>query len=329
METKYLPFEKEIEGIDRQISKFEKYSEQKGIDYSSDVGKLMVEKVGILKDIYSNLNNWQTVQVARHPQRPILRDYVEHLIYDFREMHGDRCFGDDRALIGGMGRVGRDHFMIIGHNKGRAKDLEKMAGEDSNEKMRIIVGCPNPEGFRKANRLMRYAEKYGIPILTIIDTPGAYPGIGAEERGQAQAIAENLKYIAGIKVPIVSVLIGEGGSGGALGIGVSNRFGALRYSYYSVISPEGCAGILWRDGTKGAEAAEALKLSASNGYNLGAIDNIIEEPLGGAQRNPHDTFVNVGRYISKAMNEFRKMSADKLVEQRYRMIDRRASGERG
>jgi len=318
MEKKYLPFEKDVESLDKEISELIKYGKQKGIDSSWDVEKKKSERITLLTDIYSNLDNWQTVQVARHPQRLLLSDYLNELVYDFREIHGDRVYGDDRALIGGFGRIGRDHFMIIGHNKGK----------NTRENGERNFGCPNPEGFRKANRLMRLAEKYGVPILTFIDTPGAHPGIGAEERGQASAISQNLAYMPRVKVPIICVGIGEGGSGGALGIGVGNKLAALEYSYYSVISPEGCAGILWRDGNKKEEAAEELKLSASNGYRLGAIDDIIEEPIGGAHRNPHDTFVNVGQYIYQSIRELEKMDADELIEQRWKAIKRRVKGER-
>ncbi|MBU2576571.1 MAG: acetyl-CoA carboxylase carboxyltransferase subunit alpha [Nanoarchaeota archaeon] len=328
METKYLPFEGEVEKIDGQISELIEYGKQKGISYSSEIDKLITKRRGILKNIYSNLFAWDTVQVARHPQRPILEDYINLMVHDFEEMHGDRLYGDDRALIGGLGRIGREKVMIVGHNKGRAKDLEKMAGENMEEKMRYIAGCPNPEGFRKANRLMRYAEKFGIPIVTLIDTPGAYPGIGAEERGQASAIAENLRYMARARVPIVSVVIGEGGSGGALGIGVANYFGALEYSYYSVISPEGCAAILWRNGNEKEEAAETLKLTARGGYELGAIDEVIREPLGGAHRNLRETIIEVKRYILQAIGKLKNMKGEKLVEHRHKMINRRASGTR-
>ena len=329
METKYLPFEKEVKYIDLQISELVRYGKKKGIDYSGDIRELNVKRVGILKDTYSSLSAWDTVQVVRHPDRPILGDYLELMVNDFREIHGDRCFGDDRALIGGMGRIGREKVMIIGHNKGRAKDLEKMAGDDINEKMRCIAGCPNPEGFRKANRLMRFAEKYGLPIVTLIDTPGAYPGGGAEERGQASAISQNLIYMPRVKVPIISVVVGEGGSGGALGIGVANYFAALEHSYYSVISPEGCAGILWRDGSKKAEAAEALKLTASGGYDLGAIDYVIKEPLGGAHRNPHEAIFEVEKFIVCGIRDLKKMGSGELVKHRNKMIKIRSSGERG
>lgn len=318
METKYLPFERKVEVLDKEISELIGYGKQKGIDYSKDIDKKEEEKIGLLKKVYENLSEWQTVQIARHPQRPIFEDYIENIIYDFHEMHGDRTYGDDRAIIGGFGEVGRDRFMIIGHNKGKT----------TGGKVACNFGCPDPEGFRKANRLMGLAEKYGVPILTFMDTPGAHPGIGAEERGQAEAIARNLMYMPTIKVPIISVLIGEGGSGGALGIGIGNKFGALRNSYFSVISPEGCAGILWRDGSKAEEAAEALKLSATNGHRLGAIDDLIEEPLGGAHRNHHETFANVREYISDMLKELKGFSSEELVQHRYKAIDRRASGKR-
>ncbi len=310
METKYLPFENEVKRIDEEISELIKYGKQKGINYSEDIEKKKSEKIVLLKDIYSNLSAWETVQVARHPQRPIFGDYLGYIVRDFREMHGDRTYGDDRALIGGMGRIGREKFMIIGQDKGRSMK----------EKVACNFGCPDPEGYRKAYRLMSFAEKYGLPILTLIDTPGAHPGIGAEERGQAQAIAENLKLMSRLKTPIISIVIGEGGSGGALGIGVADRLAMMKNSYYSVISPEGCAAILWKDSSKKEEAAEALKLTSKDNYRLGTIDSVIEEPFWGAHRNPREAIWNVGQYIGRTIRDLKKINLDNLVEQRYEKL---------
>ncbi|MEE9370469.1 MAG: acetyl-CoA carboxylase carboxyltransferase subunit alpha [Sedimentisphaerales bacterium] len=238
----HLDFEEKVADLDRQINELRKLSSIKGIDYSAEIRKLQKEQVTELKRIYSNLTAWQTVQVARHPKRPLLTDYLNLMVKDFRELHGDRCFGDDRAIITGLGQIGRERVLIIGQNKGR----------NTKEKIACNFGCANPEGYRKAVAKMKFAEKFNIPVVTLIDTPGAYPGIGAEERGQAQAIAVNLMEMARLKVPIICIVIGEGGSGGALGIGVGDRFAILEFAYYSVISPEGCAAILWRDGSQAA-----------------------------------------------------------------------------
>jgi len=303
----YLDFEERVADLDSQMNELRKLSSVKGIDYSTEVRRLQREQVAELKRTYSNLTAWQTVQVARHPKRPLLGDYLSLMIKDFRELHGDRCFGDDRAIITGLGQIGREKVLVIGQNKGRT----------TKEKIACNFGCANPEGYRKAIAKMKFAEKYGIPIVTLIDTPGAYPGIGAEERGQAQAIAANLIEMSRLKVPIVCIIIGEGGSGGALGIGVGDRMAMLEFAYYSVISPEGCAAILWRDGSQAADAAEALKLTSSNLRRLGLMDTIIPEPLGGAHRNIHDTVYNVEKYIVKTLRDLKRIKLDNLLENRY------------
>jgi acetyl-CoA carboxylase carboxyl transferase subunit alpha len=264
-------------------------------------------------------------KIARHPDRPVFEDYKNNIIRDFREFYGGG-FGNDPTIVCGFGKIGRDKYMIIGQNRRVEYDLKENTREEAEEKMRCFAGCPNPEGYRKALSKMKLAEKMGIPILTFIDTPGAYPGIHAEENGQSEAIAQNLKYMAMLKVPLISVLIGEGGSGGALALcGGANKFSALENACYSVISPEGCAGILR---ISPEEAAKCLKVKAREAYELGAIDDIIEEPLEGAHENPRDTFVNVQGYISTAMRELEDLNAQEIVEQRFRMIDRRASGEK-
>ncbi|MDD5191891.1 MAG: carboxyl transferase domain-containing protein [Candidatus Nanoarchaeia archaeon] len=337
-------FEKKIYKIDEQIHELKKYQSLKGIDYSSEILSLEEEKVTELKNIYSNLTAWQVVQIARHPKRPVFQDYLENIITDFKELYGDRCFGDDESIVTGLGRIGEYKVMIIGQNKrGKTKradkkieeinlllktnkkskenpDLERKREELINEQLRCKAGCTNPEGYRKALLKMKFAEKYNIPVVTFIDTPGAYPGICAEERGQASAIARNLTEMSRLKVPIISIVIGEGGSGGALGIGVADRVAMLEHSYYSVISPEGCAAILLRDGKKAEEAAEALKLTSKDLLELKLIDNIIREPLGGAHRNHRDAFYNVKEYAVKNLNELKRIKIEELLKTRYEKL---------
>ena len=308
--AQYLSFENKIAEIDRQVTELTQLSSAKGIDYSDETRKLHRTRVAEYKRIYSSLSPWQTVLVARHPQRPLLGDYLDLMVKDFRQLHGDRCFGDDPAIVCGLGHIGRERVLIIGQNKGR----------DTKEKVECNFGCPNPEGYRKALAKMKLAEKFGIPIVTLIDTPGAYPGIGAEERGQAQAIAVNLMEMSRLKVPIISIVIGEGGSGGALGIGVCDKFAILEFAYYSVISPEGCAAILWHDGTQSVEAAEALKLTSSELLRLGQADAIISEPLGGAHRNIHDTVHNVEQYIIKTLRDLKRTKIENLLANRYKKL---------
>lgn len=308
----YLPFEEEIAAIDRQIEELKQQNEQNLLQgrNGAQIRSLQVQQTELLKKIYSSLTPWQTVQVSRHPQRPILSDYLNRMFKDVRELHGDRCFGDDRAIITALGQIGHQKVMIVGQNKGR----------DIKEKVACNFGCPNPEGYRKALAKMKLAEKYGLPIVALIDTPGAYPGIGAEERGQAQAIAVNLMEMARLRTPIVCIIIGEGGSGGALGIGVGDKIAILEYAYYSVISPEGCAAILWHDGTKAAQAAEALKLTAKDLLKLGLVDFVIPEPLGGAHRNIHDTIYNVEQFLIRTLAQLKRISIDTLLDNRYKKL---------
>lgn len=310
----YLPFESEIAKIDKEIAELRSQNPNQSLQgkNASKIRQLQVQQTELLKQIYSNLTPWQTVQVARHPQRPILTDYLTHMFKDVRELHGDRCFGDDRAIVTALGQIGREKVMIIGQNKGR----------DIKEKIACNFGCPNPEGYRKALAKMKLAEKFGLPIVTLIDTPGAYPGVGAEERGQAQAIAVNLLEMSRLRVPIVCVVIGEGGSGGALAIGVGDRLAILEHAYYSVISPEGCAAILWHDGTQAPRAAEALKLTGKALFELKLVDAVIPEPLGGAHRNLHDTVYNVQKYITGALAELKRIPIDDLLRQRYEKLRR-------
>jgi len=306
----HLDFEEKVADLDRQMNELRRLSSIKGIDYSAEIRRLQREQVTELKRTYSNLTAWQTVQVARHPKRPLLNDYLNLMVKDFRELHGDRCFGDDRAIITGFGQIGREKVLVVGQNKGK----------NTKEKVICNFGCANPEGYRKALIKMKFAEKYGIPVVTLIDTPGAYPGIGAEERGQARAIAANLLEMSRLRVPIVCICIGEGGSGGALGIGVGDRMAMLEFAYYSVISPEGCAAILWRDGSQAAQAAEALKLTSKDLYKLELVDAVIPEPLGGAHRNVHDTVYNVERYIVKTLRDLKRTKIGNLLENRYRKL---------
>ena len=310
--NQYLPFEQEVAEIDQQIESLRTQDEAGSIQGKNalQIRQLQVRQTELLKNIYSGLSPWQTVQVSRHPQRPLMGDYLNRMFKDVRELHGDRCFGDDPAMVTALGQIGHQKVMIIGQNKGK----------DIKEKISCNFGCPNPEGYRKALAKMKLAEKYGLPIVTLIDTPGAYPGIGAEERGQAQAIAVNLMEMSRLRVPIVCVVIGEGGSGGALGIGVGDRLAILEHSYFSVISPEGCAAILWHDGTQAPIAAEALRLTGKELLKLNLVDSIIKEPLGGAHRNIHDTIYNVEQYITKTLNQLKRTNIDKLMEARYQKL---------
>jgi acetyl-CoA carboxylase carboxyl transferase subunit alpha len=306
----YLDFEHKVADLDCQINELRRLSSIKGIDYSAEIRRLQDEQVVELRKVYSGLTAWQTVQVARHPKRPLLTDYIGSMVKDFREMHGDRCFGNDKAMVTGLGQIGREKVLVVGQNKGRTLK----------EKVACNFGCANPEGYRKALAKMKFAAKFGLPIVTLIDTPGAYPGIGAEERGQAHAIAVNLSEMSRLPVPIICVCIGEGGSGGALGIGVGDRLAMLEFAYYSVISPEGCAGILWRDGSQAPDAAEALKLTSKDLLQLKLIDEVIPEPLGGAHRNIHDTVYNVEQYIIKSLAVLKRTNIDTLLENRYRKL---------
>jgi acetyl-CoA carboxylase carboxyl transferase subunit alpha len=308
----YLPFEDEIAHMDRQIEALKKQGQPHSLQgpNAPQIRALQVRQTALLKQVYTNLSPWQTVQVARHPQRPILSDYLNLMFKDVRQMHGDRCFGDDPALVTALGQIGHQKVMILGQNKGK----------DIKEKVACNFGCPNPEGYRKALAKMKFAEKYQIPIVSLIDTPGAYPGIGAEERGQAQAIAVNLMEMSRLRTPIVCVIIGEGGSGGALGIGVGDRIAILEHSYYSVISPEGCAAILWHDGTQAPIAAEALKLTGKDLLKLKLVDAVIPEPLGGAHRNIHDAVYSVEQFITKTLNQLKRTPLDTLVDLRYKKL---------
>ena len=277
-----------------------------------ELRQLKRELAETTRRIYSTLTPWQTVQVARHKDRPYTSDYLSLVFEDFSELHGDRRFGDDRAMLAGFAKLDEHKVMVVGHQKGRTYK----------ERQACYFGCAHPEGYRKAILKMKLAEKYGLPVICLIDTPGAYPGIGAEERGQSQAIAENMYEMSRLKTPIICIVIGEGGSGGALGIGVGDRVAVLQYSYYSVISPEGCAGILWKSAQHAERAATALKFTSADLLRLGVVDHIIEEPLGGAHRDPHQTASRVKQYLLRSLRELLNQSRETLTQTRYEKFRR-------
>ncbi len=302
-----LDFEKPILELQKKINELKKFTTDKSIDLSGEIKRLEEKLIVLRKDIYGKLTPWQRVQISRHPHRPYSLDYINLILKDFVELHGDRAFRDDKAIITGLAKLDGQKIMVIGQQKGR----------DTKENLVRTFGCAHPEGYRKAMRMMELAQKFNVPVLIFIDTPGAYPGIGAEERGQAQAIAWNLKMMAGIKTPIVAVVIGEGGSGGALGIGVADRICVLENAYYSVISPEGCAAILWKSSLKAPDAADALKLTAADLLKFGVIDEVIKEPLGGAHVDPDETAKNIKASVKKHFVELLKVPKDLLVQARY------------
>jgi len=305
-----LEFERPIVELERKIEELKGFSAHKDIDISGEIKRLEEKLAAIKKDIYDNLTPWQRVQIARHPKRPYTLDYIEMTMTDFTEIHGDRHFADDKAMICGLAKLDGENIVVIGQQKGR----------DTKENLERNFGSPHPEGYRKAMRVMKLAEKFNLPIAVFIDTPGAYPGIGAEERGQAEAIAHNLREMADLRTPIVAFVIGEGGSGGALGIGVADRIYVLENAYYSVISPEGCAAILWKERSKAPEAAAALKLTAKDLFGMHIIDGIIKEPIGGAHRNPQEAAENIKKTLKKDLVALRTLTKDKLVDMRYAKI---------
>lgn len=303
----YLDFEKPIQELEEQYNKACRIGEDNEVDVSDTCKQIEKKLEKIKKDLYKNLTPWQRVQLSRHPQRPYTLDYIKGICGDtFLELHGDRNFGDDKAMVGGLGKIDGQSFMIIGHQKGR----------NTKERQYRNFGMANPEGYRKAMRLMKSAEKFGVPILTLIDTPGAYPGLEAEERGQGQAIAQNIMDMARLKVPIIVVVIGEGASGGALGIGLGDKVMMLENSWYSVISPENCSSILWRSWDHKEQAAEALNLTASDAKRLKVIDSIIKEPLGGAHSEPEKMFEILKDTVSKTYQSIKNLSPEDLIENR-------------
>ena len=310
MNPDFLDFEQPIAELEAKIEELRFLTDDSDININEEVSKLQAKCKTLTESIFSKLTPWQVSQLARHPRRPYTLDYIEKLFTDFEELHGDRAFADDPAIVGGIARFNGKPVMVIGQQKGR----------DTKEKIRRNFGMPRPEGYRKAMRLMHMAERFGIPVMTFIDTPGAYPGIDAEERGQSEAIARNLFVMSNLKTPIICTVIGEGGSGGALAIGVGDRTLMLEYSTYSVISPEGCASILWKSAERASDAAEALGITSERLKELGLIDEIIPEPLGGAHRNPEAIFDNLRSALESSLENLQSSSIDKLLDQRYQRL---------
>ena len=310
MKTSFLDFEQPIADLENKIEELRFMQEDSAVDISEEIGRLEKKSQGLTKDIYGKLSPWQIAQVARHPQRPYTLDYVERIFTDFEELHGDRAFADDHAIVGGLARFNGLSVMVIGHQKGR----------DTKEKIFRNFGMPRPEGYRKALRLMKLAEKFGIPVMTFVDTPGAYPGIDAEERGQSEAIGRNLFVMAELKVPVIVTVIGEGGSGGALAIAVGDVVQMLQYSTYSVISPEGCASILWKSAEKANEAAEIMGITAQRLKSLGLIDRIVNEPCGGAHRDHGAMAQSLKKALQDSLRQLSTMSTDELLAARYERL---------
>ncbi|HZN26797.1 MAG TPA: acetyl-CoA carboxylase carboxyltransferase subunit alpha [Burkholderiales bacterium] len=310
MKTTFLEFEQPIAELETKIEELRYVQDDSALDISEEIGRLQRKSQALTRDIYGKLTAWQIAQVARHPQRPYTLDYATGIFTDFEELHGDRAFSDDPAIVGGLARFNGEPCMLLGHQKGR----------DTKEKIRRNFGMPKPEGYRKALRLMKLAEKFGIPVFTFIDTPGAYPGVGAEERGQSEAIGRNLYEMAELEVPILCTVIGEGGSGGALGIAVGDTTLMLQYATYSVISPEGCASILWKSAEHAPEAAETLGITATRLKALGLVDKIVHEPLGGAHRE-HDTMMqNLKKALLESWRQLRDKPVDELLEARFEKL---------
>ena len=311
MDLKFLDFEQPIAELEAKIEELRFVGDDSEININEEVARLREKSESLTKSIFAKLSAWQVAQVARHPSRPYTLDYLAQISPDFQELHGDRMYADDPAIVGGVGRIDGRAVMFIGHQKGR----------DTKERVRRNYGMPKPEGYRKAQRLMRLAQKFKLPVVTFIDTPGAYPGVGAEERGQSEAIAYSLYLMAGLKTPIISVVIGEGGSGGALAIGVSDKLLMLEYGIYSVISPEGCASILWKSAEKAQDAAEAMRITANHLNEFGLVDEVLKEPLGGAHRNPDAMGDVIRNALNKALNELEQLSLEQLLENRQRRLE--------
>jgi acetyl-CoA carboxylase carboxyl transferase subunit alpha len=310
MAMNFLEFEQPIAELEAKIDELKFVSNDAEVNIGEEIARLRAKSRALTTSIFSNLSQWQIAQLARHPQRPYTLDYISNLFTDFQELHGDRMYADDHALVAGMARLDGRPVMIIGHQKGR----------DTKERVRRNYGMPKPEGYRKALRLMQMAERFQLPLITFIDTAGAYPGVGAEERGQSEAIARNLFVMSSLQVPIVSIVIGEGGSGGALAIGVCDRLLMLQYSIYSVISPEGCAGILWRSADKKDLAAEAMGVSAERIAKLGVVDEVLKEPLGGAHRDPQAMCDSVREALLRNLNELQAQPVDQLIATRHKRL---------
>jgi len=311
MDLKFLDFEQPIAELEAKIEELRYVGDDSEVNINEEVTRLKGKSESLTKSIFAKLTPWQVARVARHESRPYTLDYLGMISPDFQELHGDRMYADDPAIIGGVGRIDGRAVMFIGHQKGR----------DTKERVRRNYGMPKPEGYRKAQRLMLLAEKFSLPVVTFIDTPGAYPGLGAEERGQSEAIAKSLYMMAALRTPIISVVIGEGGSGGALAIGVGDRLLMLQYAVYSVISPEGCASILWKSAEKAEAAAEAMRITAQSLNEFGLVDEVLAEPLGGAHRNPGDMAEIIRNAVLKSIDELNALSIEQVLEQRQRRLE--------
>ena len=310
MVDNFLEFEKPIEELSAKIEELERVSQTQNLDLSEQINNLEDRRQKVTRDIFSSLDPWQITQIARHPMRPYTLDYVGFVIAGFQELHGDRMFADDRSIIAGIGKIDQRNVALIGHQKGR----------NTREKLRRNFGMPKPEGYRKAQRVMKLAEKFCLPIVTLIDTPGAYPGVDAEERGQSEAIARSLSVMIALRVPVITAVIGEGGSGGALAIGVCDRLIMMEYSTYSVISPEGCASILWKSPDKAPEAAAAMKITSADLKKLGLVDEIVPEPLGGAHRDPEQAAAHLNASLVRHLEEVSSWTIPELLGKRYERL---------
>ena len=312
MKTTFLDFETAISELEEKIDQLRFVQDDPAVDISDEIKRLETKSQSLTKDLYAKLTPWQVAQVARHPQRPYTLDYASLIFTDFQELHGDRSYADDKAIVGGLARFNGQACVVIGHQKGR----------DTKEKIARNFGMPRPEGYRKAMRLMKMAEKFALPVFTFVDTPGAYPGIGAEERGQSEAIGHSIYLMAELKTPIISTIIGEGGSGGALAIAVADQVLMLQYSTYSVISPEGCASILWKSAEKAADAAETMGITAQRLKSLDLVDKVVDEPVGGAHRDPRVMAATLKRALTDALRELEVLTPSELVAQRYEKLMR-------
>jgi len=310
MKTTFLEFEQPIAELEAKIEELRYVQDDSAVDISEEISRLQKKSGTLTKEIYGKLSAWQISQVARHPQRPYSLDYFQSIFADFEELHGDRGFAEDPSIVGGLARFGSQTVMVIGHQKGR----------DTKDKLYRNFGMPKPEGYRKAMRLMKLAEKFGVPVMTFVDTPGAYPGVGAEERGQSEAIGKNLYVMSELRVPVIVTIIGEGGSGGALAIAVGDVTLMLQYSIYSVISPEGCASILWKSADKAPDAAETLGITASRLKTLGLVDKVIGEPLGGAHRDPAAMMQSLRKALQEALSDAQEKPIEELVEKRFERL---------
>ena len=310
MDMNFLDFERPIAELEAKIDELRFVGDDSVVNLTEEIARLKAKSESLTRSIFANLSAWQITQLARHPQRPYAADYIDRIFTDFQELHGDRAYADDAAVIGGLARLEGQPLVVIGHQKGR----------DTKSKVRHNFGMPRPEGYRKALRLMHMADRFRLPVITLIDTPGAYPGVGAEERGQSEAIARNLFEMARLRVPVVSVVIGEGGSGGALAIGVADRLMMLQYSIYSVISPEGCASILWKSADRAEDAAEAMGVTADRLKDLGLVDEVLREPLGGAHRDPQAMAEVLKNALISHIDGLSRLAVDELVEARYQRL---------